>query len=317
MISVIVPVYNTEKFLDKCIESILNQNFTDFEVILVNDGSSDSSGHICDTWAQKDARVKVIHKQNAGVSAARNTGISSAEGDYIAFVDSDDTVSPDYLPLLYKNIEGHDISIGTIQQDFVKDNRSVLLDVKNKSFTLSAFKKNMRLTLKNQYISSPVNKLFRKDIICNNGLHFEEDMNVGEDYVFCMSYYQHCQKIKCFSDIIYYYNVHQNYVRSENYIASRFADRVKMCGKLAEFYRQNTPYYYKRIVSEYMYTAYYETIDNKQITNHGQFIANYIKQNNLNDLIKKANYNIFDKKVFFKLSCEMLDKSYKTEVLKV
>ena len=317
MISVIVPVYNTEKFLDKCIESISKQTFDDFEIILVDDGSTDKSGQICDTWAHKDNRVKVIHKQNAGVSAARNNGIAAAKGEYIAFVDSDDTVSPDYLRLLDKNIYGHDISIGTIQQDFTKDMRSVLLDVKNKSFTVSDFKKNMRLTLKNQYISSPVNKLFRKDIICQNHLHFEEDMNVGEDYVFCISYYQHCHKIKCFSDIIYYYNVHQDYVRSEKYIAGRFADRIKMCGKLADFYRQNTPYYYKRILSEYMYTAYYETLDNKQITDHGQFVTDYINQNNLADLIKKANYNILDRKVFFKLSCEMLNKADKTEVLKV
>ncbi|MBQ7815737.1 MAG: glycosyltransferase, partial [Oscillospiraceae bacterium] len=101
MISVIVPVYNTEKFLDKCIESISKQTFDDFEIILVDDGSTDKSGQICDTWAHKDNRVKVIHKQNAGVSAARNNGIAAAKGEYIAFVDSDDTVSPDYLRLLH------------------------------------------------------------------------------------------------------------------------------------------------------------------------------------------------------------------------
>ena len=317
MISVIVPVYNSEKFLDKCIESILNQTFADFEIILVDDGSTDTSGKICDEWAQKDHRIKVIHQQNSGVSVARNNGIATAKGEYIAFVDSDDTVFENYLGLLIKNIHGYDLAIGTTQMDIVKENKSVFLKVSDKSYTLPQFKKNMRRTFCGQYINSPVNKLFKSQIIKSNNLFFDVSMNLGEDCVFCLSYMEYCSKIKCFSTPIYHYNVHTSYVRSESYKRSRFNDRIKMCGVQRDFYKQNTPYYYKRILSEYMYTAYYETIDNKNITDHNRFIADYIKANQLEQLIKKANYNILDKKVFFKLSCEMLAKAGIKEVTKV
>lgn len=101
-ISVIVPVYNTEKYLDRCIRSIINQTFSDFELILVDDGSKDNSGFICDEWEKKDSRIKVIHQKNAGAGAARNAGLAIAKGNYINFVDSDDWINPEMYEILYK-----------------------------------------------------------------------------------------------------------------------------------------------------------------------------------------------------------------------
>ena len=100
MISVIVPVYNVEPYLRECIESILGQTYRDFELILVNDGSTDDSGTICDEYAAQDTRIRVLHQKNSGVSVARNVGLDSVQGEYIAFVDSDDRVSKDYLAYL-------------------------------------------------------------------------------------------------------------------------------------------------------------------------------------------------------------------------
>ena len=97
MISIIIPVYNVEKYLAKCIDSILNQAFTDWELILIDDGSVDQSGKICDEYACKDNRIKVTHKKNEGVSKARNTGITLAKGEYICFIDSDDWIDVNYL----------------------------------------------------------------------------------------------------------------------------------------------------------------------------------------------------------------------------
>lgn len=113
MISVIVPVYNVEPYLRQCIDSILAQTYTDFELILVDDGSTDNCGAICDECAKHDDRIRVIHQENGGVSAARNTGIDAARGDYIAFVDSDDVVSSLYLRTLFRLIDenGADISV--------------------------------------------------------------------------------------------------------------------------------------------------------------------------------------------------------------
>lgn len=104
MISVIVPVYNVERYLCECIDSILGQTYTDFELILVDDGSPDSCGEICDAYAEKDSRIRVIHQENGGLSAARNAGLDMAQGAYVTFVDSDDIVHPDYLRCLAEGL---------------------------------------------------------------------------------------------------------------------------------------------------------------------------------------------------------------------
>ena len=104
-ISIIVPVYNAEKYLRRCIDSILSQSLTDFELILIDDGSTDRSPHICDEYATRDKRIKLIHKKNAGVSAARNNGIDMASGDYLVFIDGDDWIASNMLEIMYKNIQ--------------------------------------------------------------------------------------------------------------------------------------------------------------------------------------------------------------------
>ena len=113
-ISVIVPVYNVEKYLSRCIDSILNQTFTNFELILVDDGSPDSCGVICEEYAKQDNRVKVIHKENGGLSSARNVGIDNALGDYLTFIDSDDWVETNYLEVLYMNLIDNDADISAV-----------------------------------------------------------------------------------------------------------------------------------------------------------------------------------------------------------
>ncbi|WP_227166600.1 glycosyltransferase, partial [Enterococcus faecium] len=114
-ISIIVPVYKVEKYLRKCVDSILAQTFTDFEVILVDDGSPDNSGKICDEYAEKDNRVRVIHKENGGLSSARNAGIDVARGKYLGFVDSDDYIDEDMYEILYENLKIHDADISSVE----------------------------------------------------------------------------------------------------------------------------------------------------------------------------------------------------------
>ena len=104
LLSVIVPVYNTEPYLSRCIESILNQGSINFELLLIDDGSTDSSGAICDSYAEKDTRIRVFHKENGGVSSARNLGIDNAQGEWLYFVDSDDELLPNGLRTLVDNI---------------------------------------------------------------------------------------------------------------------------------------------------------------------------------------------------------------------
>ncbi len=110
-LSIIIPVYRTQNTLQRCLESILCQSFTDYEIILVDDGSPDNCPYLCDEYTQKDARIKVIHKENGGLSSARNAGIDASRGRYIGFVDSDDWVAPQYLEKLLRNLKETDADI--------------------------------------------------------------------------------------------------------------------------------------------------------------------------------------------------------------
>ncbi len=118
LISVIIPVYKVEKYLERCIDSVINQTYTNLEIILVDDGSPDNCGKICDEYAKKDRRIKVIHKENGGLSSARNAGIDVAKGRYLSFVDSDDYVNEKFIERLYELLKEYDADIS--QCDFVK-----------------------------------------------------------------------------------------------------------------------------------------------------------------------------------------------------
>ena len=123
VISIVVPVYKVEAYLNRCVDSILAQTFTDFELILVDDGSPDNCGKICDEYAEKDKRIKVIHQENGGLSAARNAGIEIAQGEWITFIDSDDWIHPSYLRVLYEAVtaNGADVSVGRYKEVYDED----------------------------------------------------------------------------------------------------------------------------------------------------------------------------------------------------
>lgn len=123
MISVILPVYNVEKYIDACVTSLLQQTMQDFELILVNDGSTDKSGEKCLEWSRKDSRIRVIEQENQGLSEARNSGLKVAAGEYIAFIDSDDTVEVNYLQTLYENAVNHNAQIAVCNYRFVWEDK--------------------------------------------------------------------------------------------------------------------------------------------------------------------------------------------------
>ena len=111
LVTVVVPVYNVAPYLDRCVQSIVNQTLRDIEIILVDDGSKDESPALCDAWAQKDDRIVVVHKPNGGLSDARNTGVMHAHADYVGFIDSDDHIASDMYETLYKNLQEHNAQI--------------------------------------------------------------------------------------------------------------------------------------------------------------------------------------------------------------
>ncbi len=189
-ISVIVPVYNTEQFLSRCIESILKQSFTDFELLLIDDGSTDGSGAICDAYAEKDDRVRVFHKKNGGASSARNIGIDRAEGVYLTFVDSDDLVGECYLEHLMS--EDSDLVITGLQH-FSGDRVDIKAPKLAKKVHMSEMPSHWNLPEMNYLYCYPVAKRYRNVIVKANNIRFDESLFYQEDLCFVLSYMMHIE----------------------------------------------------------------------------------------------------------------------------
>lgn len=205
-ISVIVPVYNIEKYLNDCIDSLINQTYKNIEILLIDDGSKDNSGNICDEYAQKDSRIKVIHQENGGLSKARNTGLDNASGEYIMFCDSDDLFTPIACEVLLNEIESKnaDYVIANYQNC---DEDGTLWH--NPVFDKEKFK-NFRLSIKDYihsfYImnSGVWNKIFRKSFIDKLNLRFIEKLP-AEDAMFTTYCFIKAKSVYYINDIVYLY----------------------------------------------------------------------------------------------------------------
>ena len=190
LISVIIPVYNAEKYIRKCVQSCLNQTYANIEIIVIDDGSSDQSADICDRFVEKDERVHVFHKENGGVSSARNIGLSVARGKFIIFVDADDWIEPDMVYALWKKQEEH-------KCDLVVCNYSLYVEGKKKR-TGSKRYKNLESKKEildyiiepgnDDFIRGPVFKLYKADIIQTHAIIFNQMLTLGEDTVFNYQY---------------------------------------------------------------------------------------------------------------------------------
>lgn len=191
-VSIIVPVYRVEPYLRKCVDSILTQTLTDLELILIDDGSPDNCGAICDEYARQDARVLVIHQQNAGVSAARNAGLDAARGDYIGFVDSDDWIEPEMYATMLRTAKesGADVVVCGVRFCGTDGSTSYTAHTASESYTGD--------TLVGELFHCPCrigggiwNKIFRASTV--KKLHFPESRKIGEDWVFLFYALQACR----------------------------------------------------------------------------------------------------------------------------
>lgn len=205
-ISVIVPVYNVEKYLSYCIESILAQTYTNFELLLVDDGSKDQSGYICDEYAKKDGRIKVFHIKNSGVSVARNTGLNEATGMWVCFVDSDDWLDKDYLDGF-----NYDTSSDLLLQGFKRQYGQEVLKVSfeaEKYTGVRVVEKIVELERKEILIFRPPwAKLFKKKIIDDCCLKFDPAISIGEDFLFVLYYVLHTESVCISSKCGYNYRI--------------------------------------------------------------------------------------------------------------
>lgn len=200
-ISIIVPVYNAERYLSRCIESILVQTYAEFELLLIDDGSKDGSGEICDEYAKKDRRIRVIHKENGGVSSARNVGIDKAQGDWVAFIDADDYVESCYIQNLYSYVVCEKQLILTGYDSKFKICRFEEISLNDDDF--------VRYLIDSKTIlhSQPWAKLFNLNVIKRSGIYFPLDIHLGEDAIFNLKYYSVVNVVTFAKDVDYHYEV--------------------------------------------------------------------------------------------------------------
>jgi glycosyltransferase involved in cell wall biosynthesis len=221
-VSVVIPVYNVEKYLKQCLESVLNQTYKNLQVVLINDGSRDESGKICENYAQKDERVKCIHKENGGISAARNDGLKEIDGDYVLFVDSDDYIDQDLVETLLKEIDGFDV-VASLTKYF---NSSGVIKGRGEAplkidcLDNDQAKKAYMQGVIRPYFYGPVAKLYKTEIIKKNNILFDTELKVGEDIVFNLGFLRCCASAK----VVDYggYNVRVNETSTTNSLARKY-----------------------------------------------------------------------------------------------
>lgn len=225
-ISIIVPVYKVEEYLSKCIESIILQTYINWELVLVDDGSPDRSGQICDEYAEKDTRIRVFHKDNAGVSSARNFGLDSAKGEFVMFVDSDDWISTDCLQVCVDEIEKD--KLDALQFGFISVTDGLEKScVKTSTIPLSGEK----YIQNNSFNVCAGGGIYKREIIEEQKLRFPEELKLAEDQIFVLSFFKNARCIKYLDQGLYYY-----LQREDSAVHTpRSEDMLRTCEQLIEF----------------------------------------------------------------------------------
>lgn len=246
MISIIIPVYNAAQTLDDSINSVINQQYKDIEIILVDDGSRDNSGELCKKWERNDKRVKIIAKENGGVSSARNAGIAAARGEFIMMLDSDDKLTPDACSILIEqeNKTNADCIIFGVYGD---DVTTVCKDVFYGS--INTFRKDFLKLLNSGFVSSCFNKFYKKTLI---EPVFPENVSFGEDLVFCLSYLEGCENILLIKNVLYLYNTSTVASLSRSFHKTKIGD-IEYCQKAVLSFaleKENVPELYRKYISD-------------------------------------------------------------------
>ena len=245
MVSIIVPIYNAEQYLRRCVDSILNQEYTDYELLLVNDGSTDASGDICEEYGDQDPRVIVIQKENTGVSDSRNRALDRARGKYLQFLDSDDWITPDATRLFVRAAEeyGCDMVISDFYR-VVGERLSPKGDIEEEGvLTQEEFAAHMMENPADFYYGVLWNKLYRRDIVEEHKLRMDTDISWCEDFMFNLEYIRYAKVFYALHAPIYYYVKRKGSLASQGINISK---TVKMKLNVFEYYNN----FYKHVLEE-------------------------------------------------------------------
>jgi glycosyltransferase involved in cell wall biosynthesis len=252
--SIIIPVYNVEKYIEKCILSILNQSYSDYEIIVVDDGSKDRSGEICDRYAREYDNITVIHIPNGGVSNARNVALAKAKGDYIWFIDSDDYIETNALEIIKSHIEKYsnmDLLIfdATVVDEQGKELGKISSDLPcGQSIKFESCRDFVHVN------TSLWNRIYRTEVIRNKQLLFEHNITIAEDLLFNYKYLLECQNVYYEKDELYYYIQRKNSAMSG---AGKNKDVEKVFERLVLYYKENGKYIHYRDEIEYLAIYHY------------------------------------------------------------
>ena len=310
-ISVIVPIYNVEPYLRRCIDSIINQTYENLEIILVDDGSRDNCGQICDDYAKKDTRIKVIHKKNGGLSDARNTGLEVCTGNFISFVDSDDWIDKTMLQVMINLMKSNESDICECGVEYVYENKNILQS-ENLNSNISIFNKEESLNnlLLNNIRQTVWNKLYKSTVIKNM---FFEIGKCNEDEFWTYKILDKINKVVKTEQKLYYY-----YQRNGSIINSRYSmknldaleakyERVKFLNKYPDIQKEAC----RQIIFDSLY--HYQKCSIYLNKNEREKAQNYIKKKfsevNINDVYLRnlsLKENIWF--LFSKISLDMVAK---------
>ncbi len=239
MISIIIPIFNSASTLIQCLNSVLKQQYTDWECILVDDGSTDTSGSICDDWQHFDKRFKVIHQKNKGVSTARNKGIESCKGEYICFIDADDWVDSNFLSTMLEHLYDADLVVsGQIRERHSHGSMlhqpEVTEVLKLQPANADKFVKLVSLSL----FYAPHEKLYRAELVKKHKICFPIDCSYGEDLLFNYTYLNYVQRISTINGAYYHYRISMDTL-STRYRKNQFASDYNQWKVLEEFHRRH------------------------------------------------------------------------------
>lgn len=298
-ISVIIPVYNVEKYLEECIQSVIEQTYKNLEIILIDDGSEDGSGRICDEYAKRDSRIKVIHKENLGVSIARNTGLEVVNGHYISFIDGDDYINKDYFEKLLKKIKEEDVQCVICGFNRIYNGTSEIVTYKEN--TIYSKEKFLEKILNVQGgIGTACGKLWEKEAI--NSIRFNENIKIAEDSLFAIKAIKNVNNVYVMDEALYNYRFNK-----DSAVRKYKEDFVEMCldsMKAAKEYIEEEYKTNEKIVKRfYNYISYHILLIVVNYCFNDENNLNFIKQikclkevckiPEFKEAIKESDYNGF------------------------